>query len=101
MLVIIVWNGASSGIEPPMSGFDDDDVRSTMRRPWRSIISADGWKLNLADGDQCELYDLNSDPYEQANQFDDSAQADRVRDLSQRIAAWQGQTNDTAPLPSL
>ena len=32
--------------------------------PWRSAVAADRWQLNLCVGDQCELFDLNSDPYE-------------------------------------
>ena len=31
-------------------------------QPWRTVISGDGWKLNLSPVDQCELYDLNDDP---------------------------------------
>ena len=68
--------------------------------PWRSVITPDRWKLNLCAGDQCELYDLNNDPYEMNNLFDDPAQADRVRDMAARIRIWQGETGDTVPLPT-
>ena len=40
--------------------------------PYRSVVS-DRWKLNLYAGDQGGLFDLWSDPYEQANLFDDPA----------------------------
>ena len=38
-----------------------------MKGPWRTVITPQGWKLNLSPTDQCELYDLNSDPGERKN----------------------------------
>ena len=52
---------------------------------WRTIVAHEGWKLNLSLNDQCELYNLNNDPYEQTNVFDDVDQQDRVKDLTERI----------------
>jgi arylsulfatase A-like enzyme len=72
-----------------------------MRDPWRTVISAEGWKLNLSPSDQCELYDLNSDPYEQQNLFDDPSQGPRVRDSSDRIRRWQQRTGDRIALPEI
>jgi arylsulfatase A-like enzyme len=69
-----------------------------MRDIWRTVITAEGWKLNLSPTDQSELYNLNDDPYEQVNLFDDSAQSVRVQDLTERIRRWQERTNDQARL---
>ena len=69
--------------------------------PRRCIITPDRWKLALCAGDRGELFDLNSDPHEMTNLFDDPAQRDRVIDMSARLRAWQHETGDTAPLPSL
>ncbi len=69
--------------------------------PWRSIVTGDRWKLNLCAGDQSELFDLNADPYEQTNRFDDPAQRDRVRELAALIRLWQVETGDDAPLPAV
>ncbi len=60
------------------------------------MISADGWKLNLSASDQCELYDLSSDPYEQENLFDAPEHRARLRDLVARIRMWQERTEDNA-----
>ena len=57
--------------------------------------------MNLCAGDQGELFDLRSDPYEQTNLFDDPAQRDRVRDMAARIRMWQHETGDVAPLPAV
>ncbi|TDJ25072.1 MAG: hypothetical protein E2O58_04240 [Gammaproteobacteria bacterium] len=59
------------------------------------------WKLNLCAGDRCELFNLETDPYEQTNLFDDSAQRDRISDLAARIGSWQHRTGDEAPLPTV
>jgi len=61
---------------------------------WRSVISADGWKLNLSATDQAELYDLDSDPHELRNRFDEPGQQGRVGELADRLRAWQAQTAD-------
>ncbi len=69
--------------------------------PWRSIVSKEGWKMNLCADDRCELYDLNTDPDELHNLYDDPAQRERVRDLHARLRRWQEATNDPAPLPAV
>ena len=69
--------------------------------PWRSVVTPDRWKLNLCVGDQCELFDLNSDPYEETNLFDDPAQRDRVRRMAAKVRLWQHDVGDDAPLPSV
>ena len=63
--------------------------------------TSDRWKLNLCAGDQGELFDLRSDPYEQTNLFDDPAQRDRVRDIAARIRMWQPETGDVVASPGV
>ena len=76
-------------------------LNSLKTLPWRSIVTADRWKLNLYVGDQCELFDLNTDPVEQCNLFNDPAYKDRVRQMASRVRLWQHHTGDTAPLPTV
>ena len=102
--VFMQWHG-----EPPTVHLGDENVHMMAGVPWRSIVSgerlSDGsvrrWKLNLSPGDQCELFDLTNDPWEQTNLFDDPAYRDRVRVLAARIRDWQFRTDDTLPLPSV
>ena len=96
--VFVQWNGTSEEIVDRFLG--SAEINRMLALPWRSVITPDRWKLNLCAGDQCELYDLNSDPYEMNNLFNDPAQADRIRDMAARIRIWQGETGDTAPLPT-
>ncbi len=86
---------------PTASSRMRDEINYLNTLPWRSIVTADRWKLNLCVGDQCELFDLNSDPLEFTNLFNDPKHKDRIRTMGARIRLWQNQTSDTAPLPSL
>jgi len=88
--IFIEWNGADGHPRP-----GEAEVNPAMAAPWRSVITADRWKLNLSAVDQCELYDLNTDPYEMTNQYDYLDVQDRVNDMTGRIKAWQDRTEDT------
>jgi len=105
--VFIEWNGpdgrpdrffgqGSAHLAEPLSAEARDQAQEwvPVRGPWRSVVSADGWKLNLSATDRCELYDLNSDPHELRNRFDESEQQERIGDLAGRVRAWQAQTGD-------
>jgi len=96
--VFISWNGYDNNVPDRFLG--DIRINRMLRLPWRTVVTPDRWKLALCAGDQCELYDLNNDPYEQTNLFNDPEQQDRVRDMAARIRVWQVQTGDTAPIPS-
>ena len=93
--VFIQWNRSDGHPRP-----GEAEVNPAMATPWRSIISSDRYKLNLSTHDQNELYDLNTDPNETVNCFDDPNQKDRIRDLTKRIAQWQTHFNDQTPLPN-
>jgi arylsulfatase A-like enzyme len=94
--VFIEWNGTHPTMPDRHLGTDEIDRMVTL--PWRTVVSG-RWKLNLCADDQCELFDLDNDPHEMHNLFDDPAQRDRVSDLAARIRAWQAETGDNAPLP--
>ena len=95
--VFVQWNGVSD-IDDRHLGSEEINLRNT--QPWRTIVH-DGWKLALCASDQCELYDLVNDPFEQTNLFDHPDHRHRVRDLAARIRLWQHKNNDSAPLPTV
>jgi arylsulfatase A-like enzyme len=68
---------------------------------WRSVVTVDRWKLNLCATDQCELFDLNNDPFEETNLFNNDDQKDRIRQMAAKIRMWQHFTDDDAPLPGV
>jgi arylsulfatase A-like enzyme len=91
--VYIEWNNQDGH---PLPG--EAEVNREMRTPWRSVISPDRWKLNLSALDQCELYDLNADPAELNNLYDDPGQQDRIEALTSMILEWQESVGDSVPL---
>ncbi len=88
------------------SGYGERDLGSRTANlmaslPRRAIVSADRWKLNLCVGDQGELFDLNEDPHELNNRFDDPACRDRIRTMYAELRLWQRRTRDPEPLPPI
>jgi arylsulfatase A-like enzyme len=70
-------------------------------RPWRGIITRDGWKYAVLEGQPWLLYNLNEDPYETCNlALDGRFRAERQR-LQDRLAAWIADTGDAFALPEL
>ncbi len=78
-----------------------EEIAELAGMPWRSLITSEGWKLNLSAGDQCELYDLNSDPYEMTNVFDSPDNRQLIGEMSNRLRRWQQRFGDKAPLPEI
>ena len=65
--------------------------------PRRAIISHEGMKLHLSPGDQCELYDLNNDPHELRNLYNDEAY--RIRSaISHRASPLAEKYKDYTPV---
>jgi arylsulfatase A-like enzyme len=100
--VVSIWHGDEYHIVPEVTvaGASRAELDAVAQQEWRTLISHEGWKLNLCTTDpQCELYDLNHDPHELTNRYAEPAQRGRIADLRARLVAWQQQVGDTAPLP--
>ncbi len=93
--VFIQWNGMGD------RNLGTPEINRMVSIPWRGVVTGDRWKLNLSPGDQCELYDLNTDPHELENLFDKPEHKDRIRDMAARIRVWQDETGDDMPLPAV
>ena len=93
--VVVEWNGQGD------RDLGTDVINEMIAIPRRALISGDRWKLAICEGDNGELFDLNSDPHELTNLFDDPAHQDRVKEMAGRLRAWQERTGDTAPLQAV
>lgn len=68
----------------------------------RLIRTREGWKLVwYPRGSRLQLFQVNEDPHELRDLAADPAQASRVASLQARLAAWQREHRDPAPLPPL
>ena len=93
--VFLQWNGYGD------RNLGNPAINRMVSAPWRSVVTGDRWKLNLSHADQSELYDLNSDPHEMCNLFDDPTHRDRIREMAARIRIWMHELGDNTPLPSV
>ena len=70
-------------------------------RPWRGIVTRDGWKYVALEGQPWLLYNLNEDPYELANWAFNTRYRSERRRLHERLAQWVDETGDVFALPEL
>lgn len=70
-------------------------------RPWRGIVTRDGWKYVALEGQPWLLFNLNEDPYELVNLAHNSHFGQERRRLQDRLAAWINDTGDQFSLPAL
>ena len=70
-------------------------------RPWRGVVTTDGWKYVVMENQPWLLFNLNEDPYELANlAFNTRYRTERQR-LHDRLADWINDTEDKFAIPSL
>ena len=70
-------------------------------RPWRGIVTRDGWKYIALQGQPWLMFNLVEDPYEQANLAMNTRFAVERRRLNERLAGWIADTGDEFILPDL
>jgi arylsulfatase A-like enzyme len=73
----------------------------TVDRPWRAVVTADGWKYAVHGQAPWLLFNLNEDPYEQVNLALMSGYTAPRRRLHDRLGAWIADTGDSFSLPPL
>ncbi len=99
--VVVEWNG-SNGIDtrrvPP--GFSPDDLQRVSAQTWRTLVTHDGWKLNISNNDRLELYNLQDDPFELVNLANSRGMQLHIQRLVDRLHTWQSRENDSVNFPS-
>ncbi|MGC9455794.1 MAG: sulfatase family protein [Phycisphaerae bacterium] len=68
-------------------------------RPWRGIVTRDGWKYVCLENQPYMLINLNEDPYELANHASDGRYVAVREKLQDRLAQWIADTGDSFDLP--
>jgi arylsulfatase A-like enzyme len=70
-------------------------------RPWRGIVTRDGWKYAVLDGQPWLMFNLNEDPYEQVNLALNPGHADERRRLQKLLLKEMEAVGDHFHLPVL
>ncbi len=70
-------------------------------RPWRGLVTRDGWKYVALEGQPWLLFNLDEDPYERVNLAHNTRYTTERRRLQDRLAAWIADTGDRFALPEL
>ncbi|OVE79938.1 hypothetical protein BVY01_01180, partial [bacterium I07] len=97
--IFIEWNPnrlrpLASQVPDSMENVSAEERKKVYNASIRTVISPDGWKLNLCDHDRSQLFHLKKDPLELVNLFYDSRYGQDVRRLTELIYAWQNRTSD-------
>ncbi len=71
----------------------------SVNKPWRGLVTRDGWKYVCLDGVSWMMYNLNDDPFETANlALNSKYKAERIR-LIKRLKQWASDTGDKFNIP--
>ena len=107
--VFIEWNGPNNGLGDVQGEVQipdwmtrmgtTDQIRAACTDPVRTIITAEGWKLNCSPLSEHELYNLRKDPLEARNVIEQNRT--RACVLRDEILRWQEETGDAVTLPEL
>jgi arylsulfatase A-like enzyme len=78
---------------------DSRGGNQNLNKPYRGIVTQDGWKYVCLEGVSWMLFNLNEDPYETANlAYDGQYRAVRKRLIS-RLKQWIADTKDKFQTP--
>ena len=74
---------------------------SDRERPWRGLVTNDGWKYVVLEGQPWLMYNLNDDPYELANLALDGRFKQERQNLQDKLTDWITRTGDMFELPEI
>ena len=94
----------ASGVEPDSAYLQlvvPTGHGDSVDRPWRGIVTRDGWKYAVLEGQPWMMFNLAEDPFELVNIAHNTAfRVERAR-LQKRLAEWIDETGDVFTLPEL
>jgi len=96
--VFIEWNGRDGDlwVGGPSYGFLEEELRRAEGARIRTVVTPEGWKLNLSEIGEHELYNLEQDPLETRNLYREGRKV--VERLYSYIRRWQEMTEDDVEL---
>jgi arylsulfatase A-like enzyme len=89
-------------VEEPDSAFlQSPTARANVDKPWRGIVTEDGWKYTCFDGCSWMLFNLREDPYEFINQAHNPKvpYSHKRKELQTKLIEWINKTGDKFNVP--
>ncbi|MFW5788145.1 MAG: sulfatase-like hydrolase/transferase [Halanaerobiales bacterium] len=71
---------------------------NSVNRSWRGIITREGWKYVTFEQTPWMMFNLNEDPYEQANLVHNNVFSGKRKELKKRLKKWITETEDDFPV---
>jgi arylsulfatase A-like enzyme len=96
-------------IQKPASGPDPDSAYlenviptghgDSINTPYRGLVTRDGWKYVCFENRSWLLFNLNEDPFEEANQAQNNRYRSERKELIARLRQWVAETGDHFAIP--
>ncbi len=74
---------------------------NSVDRPWRGVVTRDGWKYVCLEHQPWMLFNLNEDPYELVNLAHNRPYWSQRKRLHDRLVQWIADTGDEFALPTV
>jgi arylsulfatase A-like enzyme len=71
----------------------------SINTPYRGVVTRDGWKYVCFDKTSWLMFNLNDDPYEEANLAQNQKYKAERKKLIERVKQWSAETNDPFTFP--
>jgi arylsulfatase A-like enzyme len=87
--------------EPDSAFLQSPTARANVDKPWRGIVTKDGWKYTCFEGFSWMLFHLREDPYELVNQAHNPREpyAGKRKELQAELGEWLRKTGDSFQIP--
>jgi arylsulfatase A-like enzyme len=92
-------NNRQSVKEPDSAFIQNVSGGGDLAKPWRGIVTKDGWKYACFEREEWLLFNLLEDPYEQMNLAHSKSHRPKSKQLNERLRQWIEQTGDQFSLP--
>ena len=91
--------------EEPTSAYIQSNIPTghgdCIDKPWRGVITKEGWKYVCFEGCDWLMFDLKKDPYELTNMAHYTKYHEKKQILQEMLRDWIQNTNDSFLVPSL
>ncbi|MCR8630448.1 sulfatase [Paenibacillus radicis (ex Xue et al. 2023)] len=89
------------GEQPDSAFLQSPTARGNVDKPWRGIVTKDGWKYVCFEGCSWMLFNLKEDPYELVNQAHNpqGVYASKRKELQEQLVEWIHKTGDRFQVP--